>query len=357
MINTRFLFEYEDYYLSHRAKAFNGRLNTMIGYRHVEDTNLHQGDGTWSYGAIFEVTKGLSVFGSISNTFVFSNAYNIQGSGVTAADNARVLDPETGKSWEAGLKTDLRDSELTGTVSIFQIQRTGVVTADFDANATDPRNNDLNPNNDVRYQRNGGLQESEGADFDLIWTPNRNLQLVLDYVYTVGSQDHLRPSPVDMTKDTRIYQKTFLRRLAKSPEHQASLVAKYSFNNGKFKGLSLGSGIRYLQSDYQANASTSYDSGRSVGVDHRCLRHLFGAQTAMGNPMDIRCQRFQRDQRDQRYHPGPTAARFGASVRFRFSNFSRYFSGSFHPPAQAGGVFFKQSLPVLEFRWPERVYM
>ena len=256
----------------------------MLGYRKVKDKVNKLGDDTLSYGAIFEAAKGLHVFASTSSTFGLTTALTVSGTGVVAADNARVLNPEKGKAWEYGLKTDLKQGVLSGSVSVFTIERDGIVLADFDRNTRDPRNNDPDPTNDVRYQVNGGLHRSQGLDFDLFWTPNRNLQVVLSYVNLWQAKVVTDPS-INRAIRNRTFIKAFERRLTKSPENQFSLVGKYNFTAGELKGLSVGGALRY-NSAYVANAFVGYD----LTVPSETLLDLFATYSGvklLGHAVDL----------------------------------------------------------------------
>jgi outer membrane receptor protein involved in Fe transport len=313
-ITARFLFKFEDYYASHRGKLLNGRLNTLLGYRKVKDAILGRGDDTFTYGAIFEVIKGAHIFASTSETFGLTSAMNVSGTGVVAADNARVLDPEKGNAWELGLKSDLKAGVFSGSVSLFEVERDGIVLADSDANLRDPRNNDASPTNDVRYQVNGGVHRSRGLDVDLFWTPNPRLQVVLSYVNLWEAKVVSDPS-ISRAARTRVFVSTFERRLVKSPEHSASLVGKYNFTDGDLKGLSLGAALRY-SSDYQANANAAYD----LVVPSETTLDLFatyGGFKVLGHPLDLQVNATNVTDRVNDITRG-NGLEFAGSVRLRF---------------------------------------
>jgi outer membrane receptor protein involved in Fe transport len=309
--------EFEDYFVSHRGKALNGRLNTSIGYRHVKDRRLNLADSTVSYGAIYEVAKGLHAFASTSETFVLTTQNSITSTNpaaVVAADNQRRLNPESGQSWEAGVKSDLRDGVLSGSVSYFEIERQGIVKGAIDLNSLDRRNLDNDPNNDVRYFVNGGLERSRGVDTDLIWTPGNRFQAVLNFVYLSEANIINDPSVNEQIR-SRATQKTYERRLAKSPEKQLSLVSKYNFTDGTLKGLSVGGAIRY-NDDYQATNSAAAD----LVIPSETLIDLFATYSGvkvMGRPahFQVNVTNLTNEINDLTRGNGLEVA---GSVRFRF---------------------------------------
>lgn len=313
-ITTRNLSKFEDYYASHRGKLFNGRLNTLLGYRKVKDAILKRGDDTFTYGAIFEVIEGMHVFGSTSETFGLTTAQNVGGIGVVASDNQRTLDPEKGNAWELGLKTDLKAGVLSGSISLFEVEREGIVLADSDRNVSDPRNNDASPTNDVRFQVNGGVHRSQGLDVDLFWTPSPRLQVVFSYVNLWEAKVVSDPS-ISRAIRNRAFVKTFERRLTKSPEHSASLVGKYNFTDGGLKGLSLGAAVRY-GSDYQANSNVAYD----LVVPSETTIDLFATYAGvklMGQPVDFQLNATNVTDKINDITLG-NGLEIAGSVRFRF---------------------------------------
>lgn len=245
------LTEFEAATFSYRGSALDNRLNILAGLRHSKLVNTGRTDYSPTYGAIFEVKKGFHVFASASEMVTFTNSKSIQGGGVLPTDNPVQLDNATEKGMEWGIKTDLNDGEWSGTLSMYRDERDGLVQGDFVKTLADPRNLSGSAANQVQYFTNGGVQRAEGVEFDLAWTPNRNLQIITNYAwqYTakVVSDKTLNPATPGALPN-----QAARRRLQKSPEHRANIIAKYHFTEGPLKNISVGGALRYSE-DYFVN--------------------------------------------------------------------------------------------------------
>ncbi len=272
--------EYSSWYASYRASAMADKLNLLAGVRSVKllttgSTAYGTSELTKTFGAIGQVAKGLYLFGSYNTDFVFSQGYTVNDASGRAIPGEGVpLGPETGKGLELGTKLTLMDDKLTGTISYFRIERNGVATSDIAKNNSDPRNNDTDPNNNVRWNLNGGLQRTAGIDGDLVWTPNKNLQVLGNFTYMSEAKIISDPS-INLTNigvsenNARLYDKEFHHRLAKSPTFASNILVKYTFTDGAFKGGFVGGGIRYtgkyllsdnFDYDLYVNAETKFDA-------------------------------------------------------------------------------------------------
>ncbi|HVU15433.1 MAG TPA: TonB-dependent receptor plug domain-containing protein [Candidatus Didemnitutus sp.] len=261
--------EYQSWYASYRATAFNDKLNLLAGLRSVKQLTSNStayGDSelTKTFGAIGEVSHGLYLFGSYNTDFVFSQGYTVNdASGRPIPGEGVPLGPETGKGLEGGVKLTVLDDKITGTISYFRVERNGVATSDIARNGSDPRNLDTDPNNDVRFNLNGGLQRTAGIDGDLVWTPNRNFQVLANFTYMsearIISDPSINTVNIGVSADNaRLYDKEFNHRLAKAPVFASDLVAKYFFTDGSLKGAYVGGAVRY-KGKYSLSDDFNYD--------------------------------------------------------------------------------------------------
>lgn len=260
VVSARSLTKNEQYYGSYRASAFDGRVNLLFGMNKyyalkTGNTPRDQDNTTYTYGIIGEVIKGFSLFASKSEAIGFTNQQSALGSGVLPSDNVRTLDPEQSKGWEAGLKTTFNDNEWTGTISYYEAERTGVVGGDVLKTLTDPRNASGGTN--VQFFVNGGLFRSRGIDSDIIWTPNRNLQLVLNYNHSLEANIISDPTVNPLTPGSLDYQKKFGRPLSQSPENRFNLIGKYNFIGGFLNNVSIGGAVRYSDTYSVTNGVTT----------------------------------------------------------------------------------------------------
>ncbi len=259
-VSARTLTKNEQYYGSYRASAFHGRVNALFGVNKyytlkTGNTPRDQDNMTYTYGLIGEVMKGFSIFASKSEAIGFTNQQSALGAAVLPSDNARTLDSEQSKGWEAGFKTNFNDNEWTGTVSYYEAERSGVVGGDVLKTLTDPRNASGGVN--VQFFVNGGLFRSRGIDSDIIWTPNRNLQVVLNFNHSLEARIVSDPTVNPLTPGTLDYQKKFRRPLSQSPKNRANLIGKYNFTGNFLKNVSVGGAIRHSDTYVVTNGVTT----------------------------------------------------------------------------------------------------
>ena len=264
---------------SYQGSYLDGRLRVLGGARYTEfatvplDNNGRQlADPGWTkssattptVGANFYVTPSTILYASYSKSFkaittrnpTFVNTFNGETIGGDKLDN------EEGEGMEFGVKVQALDNRLTGTFSIFRLDRSGVVLDDALTNArledetlagtaqwVDAVTGSVA---DYNLRRNSGLHRVEGAEFDLIWTPSPNIQLLAGYS-NFWTRDVLvdDPSVINVANgglydpelnDGRDFN---WRTLAQVPEHLFSFWGKYSFTDGRFRGLSAGFGGNY----------------------------------------------------------------------------------------------------------------
>lgn len=277
------------YYASYRASLLDDRIHALFGVnRYLVDPSgpfnspVGKSNTTYTYGLIGEVVKGFSVFASRSSAVQFTNQQSATGIGVLPSDNPHTLNSETDKGIEAGIKTTFRDNELTGTISYYNDERNGVVAGDQLRTLTDPRNSAVTT---VQFFTNGGLYRSRGIDTDLTWTPNRDLQLVLNYNYSIEAKIVTDPSVNPTTPGTLAYQREFQLPLSHSPRNRLNLVAKYNFADGFLKNLSVGGAVRYSDT-YEVTNSVSYN----LWVPDQTMLDAFVTYRAKiaGIPMDFK---------------------------------------------------------------------
>lgn len=246
----------DEYYLSHRGSGFGNRLNTVVGSRYVKSNVKDKGAFTHTFGAIWEALPGVHAFATYSTTVIITNALSVTGRGAMP-NEGKLLDNEKGNGYEIGFKSSWRDSTLSGTVSLFNVERDGIVAGIAELNNTDPRNLDANPNNNVNYSGNLGRQMAEGLDVDLIWTPNRQFQALLNAQYEWDAKVLSDPS-LNPGVRNRAFIKAFERRRVKSPLWQSNLIVKYNCLEGAAKGLAVGGAVRF-KDRYMVSATSFFD--------------------------------------------------------------------------------------------------
>jgi outer membrane receptor protein involved in Fe transport len=237
-----------DYYFADwQASWFGDRLKTNIG---VNKTNIklitwnNGASGTpdnlitaskWSplYGATFDVTKELTLF-LVHSTSLFPD------SGKDSFGNQ--FSPKVGSSWEGGVKVELLNGKISGTVSYYDIEQTGGSQSNpTKENANTQRYDSLTPEQRaIEFPAGrplgdlvpGGKQEAKGFDIDLAFQPIRQWQTVISYTHV----DHKFVTAVDPSTPVGTTYPYAIR-------DRYSLISKYTFTDGPAKNLGLGLGI------------------------------------------------------------------------------------------------------------------
>ena len=163
----------------------------------------------------------------------------------TAGAAGRILDPETGRQFEAGVKYQPPGGESYVAAALFDLKRRNVVTYDLITFAPTQT----------------GEVRSRGAELEVKLNLLRDFNLLAAYTY----QD------VEVTKSTAA---DLGKRPPTIPEQTASLWADYKFAEGPLAGLGLGAGVRHTGFTYGdtrntykvpgytlADASVHYDWG------------------------------------------------------------------------------------------------
>jgi iron complex outermembrane receptor protein len=173
-------------------------------------------------GVVYEVLPNrLSVFGNYMNGF-----FNRPGSDI----NGNSFKPEQGNQVEGGVKGDVFNHRLVGTVSYYDIRVRNVLRID--------------PTN-VNYQIQNGTQRSRGVEVELTANPLPGLNLVAGYAYNDSRY-------LDADKSVQ-----GLRPALSGPARTLNFWASYRLGQGNLKGLGLGFGGNAGSESYQTNTKTA----------------------------------------------------------------------------------------------------
>lgn len=134
-----------------------------------------------------------------------------------ADENGNVLDPMKGKQWEAGLKYEPEGMNSQFSASVFRINQTNIATKE---EPTDP-------------YRSIGEIESKGVELEAISQLTDSFRLQAAYTYT--DIRYKKSSPEEQGK-----------RAVYAPRNQGSAWLSYDVKSGPLDGLTLGSGVRYV---------------------------------------------------------------------------------------------------------------
>ena len=181
-------------------------------------------------GLLYQFNDRLSAYGSYSQSFA-------PNAGTRASGAA--LEPQRGKGYEIGVKSDLIDGKLFATLAYFDISKQNVPV-------TDPAF--------PLFSILSGEQRSRGIEFDITGEPAPGLKLVASYAYT--------DAKVAADLDPTLVGK----KLFGVPEHAASFWATYELQQGQMKGLGFGAGLNF-KGDRQGDLDNTFRLGSYLTAD------------------------------------------------------------------------------------------
>lgn len=134
------------------------------------------------------------------------------------ADNSgNILEPMKGKQWEAGLKYEPEGLNSQFSASVFRIKQNNIATKE---EPTDP-------------YRSIGEIESEGVELEALGQVTDSLRFQAAYTYT--DIRYKKSTPEEQGK-----------RAVYAPRNMASAWLSYDVKSGPLEGVSIGSGVRYV---------------------------------------------------------------------------------------------------------------
>ena len=166
-----------------------------------------------TFGGVYHILadKSLSLYAN------YSKAFDFQG----VNSDGTALPPAIGTQVEGGLKFDLCGGKVSGTADVFSIKRDNVYKT---VGTIDPLYIPTDPGRKFPFP----AEESKGAEFDLMFQPSKNFQIVASYAYVDAHQQIAPYYPVGSV-----------------PKDAASGFARYGFTDGRLKGLDGMFGVIY----------------------------------------------------------------------------------------------------------------
>ncbi|MGL4621226.1 MAG: TonB-dependent siderophore receptor [Chroococcidiopsis sp.] len=173
-------------------------------------------------GIVYQPSKTVSLYASYTSSFLPSFGAD-RGAGNSA------FEPEEGRQFEIGIKTDFNDGRLNATLAAFDITKQNVTTDD--------------PNNEG-FSIQTGEQTSRGIELDVAGEilPGWNIIASAAYINAYISADNT-------------YEVG--NRLDNAPEFSSSLWTTYEIQKGSLQGLGFGLGLYYV-GDRQGDLDNSY---------------------------------------------------------------------------------------------------
>jgi iron complex outermembrane receptor protein len=172
-------------------------------------------------GVVYELFKDkLSLFGNYMNGFFNKSGVFKDGSS---------FKPEHANQLEFGVKGDVFDHRLTGTISYYDIEVKDIIRPD--------------PADPVNYSVQDGNQRSRGVEVDLTANPFAGLNIVAGYAYN--------DSKVTKGDSTTVG----LRPGLSGSPHTVNFWVSYRIPTGNLRGLGAGFGGNYGNASYQTNTT------------------------------------------------------------------------------------------------------
>lgn len=198
------------WYVNELATLIDGRLFLQGGYRRQETyqrvnnrrtravTAIPTIADTTSFGAVWHLNARKNVSLWVATSEAFEPNFRVNPDGQT-------LDPTTGNTDEGGLKFDLFNSALNGTISAFKTKRSNIAEAA--------------PELGAGFFRSVPGQTSQGFEVSASYNPSRRFQVNGGYAYLDAFDTRTRQTAPNLS------------------QHAVSGVARYEQPEGALKGV------------------------------------------------------------------------------------------------------------------------
>ncbi|MGQ9369519.1 TonB-dependent siderophore receptor [Azospirillum sp. ST 5-10] len=175
---------------------------------------------SWRAGAIYNLPGGVSPYVSYSTSF--------EPVLQAAPAGEQRFEPTTGKQWEAGVKFAPGSGDYQLIASVYTITQNNVIK-------TDPV---------TRLATQTGEIRSRGFELEAHAQVTANLSLV-------GSYSYIDSEVTESAQTSEVG-----RMPSRIPQRQASLWARYAFDEGMLAGLALGAGVRHVGESWGDGSNT-----------------------------------------------------------------------------------------------------
>jgi iron complex outermembrane receptor protein len=218
-------------FIVNQSRFFNERLHLLYGARYNmldrevsytrpvvnPDTGLGSPRGwTPQLGGVYKPRQDLSFFAVYSESIEPNFAVDADGNTAEAIE---------GKGYDIGVKSELFNGRLAGTMTYYTIDRANLAARDTAKEIATGR---------TPYYFYGNTNTSTGVELDLNWSPTKNYSLVFGWAHFLKSE---------ITKSTTPGRVGL--PLSYTPEDTVTLWNRYVFTEGPLKGFTIGGGLRH----------------------------------------------------------------------------------------------------------------
>jgi iron complex outermembrane recepter protein len=225
-------------YVNDAVTLFNDRLILSAGIRYITKGATTDGKArsVYRYGIVYKPTQNYSIFGSYGESFQPLTGKDILG---------RPYTDISGQNKEVGVKLNLFDGRIYGTVSYFDTFKDPVVTQ---VEVKDSNGNVLYGNVQTAKETNKGFEANLGTSHEV---GNGKLMGYLTYYDA---------DPLDAKGN----------RPARAVAKKSSLFSRYEFTKGSLKGFIIGAGV--------SNSGESVGTGIPIQPSYTLYTALVGYQ-------------------------------------------------------------------------------
>lgn len=241
----------EGFFVSAAGSYFDGKVRTLVGVRH-DETRVESFSGSYADAArtqplftVFEkvtTTATTPIYSISASPLKNVTVYYSRGESYKPSSASRrtlktpfdpldpygpTLPPETGKGDEFGIKFDLFDHKVAGTIAWFDITKENI-TRNMEQTLVKQLFND--PGEERRFPLPGINARSRGLEVEMIFNPTPNISFIGGYAY-LDSYNLTDPEPAYVGKRTTV-----------TYEHAGYFLTKYTVTEGRFKGFYIGVG-------------------------------------------------------------------------------------------------------------------
>jgi len=172
-------------------------------------------------GIVLDLTSQFSLYGSVAEI------YKSQANYSSGPRPGTPLDPVRGRNYEAGIKGELADGQLQGSIALYRVNKRGEAQSD-------PRYPIIS-GDDCCYVRDGYLK-SQGVEVELNGEVLPGWQISFGYTYNDNSNKR--------ESDARFAETT--------PKHLLKIWTDYKVQNGSLAGFSIGGGVTAQSSNFRS---------------------------------------------------------------------------------------------------------
>jgi iron complex outermembrane recepter protein len=213
---------YTGLYVQDELNFFENKLRVTLAGRY---TTLKTGDlysGSYKksrftprLGLSFSIDKNTAAYFVSDQSFMENYGSDWQG---------KSFEPIVGANLELGVKRDWMNGKWNSGISIYQITRNNVLTADLAH---------INTATGQPYSRQSGQQKTKGVEIDIKGQILRNLDVIINYAYTEAK----------VTKDSDT--KVIGNQVAGSTRHIQNAWLNYKADHGVLNGFGISLGYQY----------------------------------------------------------------------------------------------------------------